>query len=236
MSGIIGYNFLTDKELSNSLSVKFKSMVYMLENFVKYAGTNFANPARIGGKISTTIMNLINQKQYKAVLNNIRLEQNNCILDIGFGNGYIIKKLIERGIPIKTYGIEISKDMLHKVELENIKSIQNKTLCLYLENINKTSFENSLFDKIYTVNTIYFWDNLDKCFFEIKRILKSDGLFLNVLYTKKYLDKIIYTKYGFNKYTLDDVKNITEDNGMDIIKIIEIQKNKSYCIISIKMK
>jgi SAM-dependent methyltransferase len=170
------------------------------------------------------------------VLDNIWLEQNNCILDIGFGNGYLIRKLIVEGIPIKIYGIEISKDMLCKVELENIKSIQNKTLYLCLENINKTSFGNSLFDKIYTVNTIYFWNNLDKCFFEIKRILKPDGLFLNVLYTKKYLDKIIYTKHGFNKYTLDDVRNITENNGMDIIKIIEIQKDKSYCIISKKMK
>jgi hypothetical protein len=89
MSGITGYIFLSDKEQDNSLSDKLKSMVYMLNNFVKYVGINFANPAGIGGRISTGIMNIINQKQYKAVLDNIRLEQNNCILDIGFGNGYL---------------------------------------------------------------------------------------------------------------------------------------------------
>ena len=73
----------------------------MVENFVKYVGANFANPAGIGGKVSTKIMNIINQKQYKVILDNIRLEQNNCILDIGFGNGYLIKKLIGRNIPKK---------------------------------------------------------------------------------------------------------------------------------------
>jgi SAM-dependent methyltransferase len=204
----------------------------ILKNFVKYVGANFANPAGIGGNISTKIMNIMNQEQYKVVLDNIRLEQNNCILDIGFGNGYLIKKLIGENIPIKICGIDISKDMLRKVELENIKNVQNGTLYLRMENINKTSFENNLFDKIYTVNTIYFWPELNKCFSEIKRVLKPDGIFLNVIYTRKYLDKIVYTKYGFNKYTVDDIKNLTENNGMSIIEIIEIQKDKSYCIIS----
>jgi SAM-dependent methyltransferase len=199
---------------------------------VKYVGANFANPAGVGGKISTKIMNIINRKQYKVVLDNIRLEQNNCILDIGFGNGYLIKKLIGGNIPIKIYGIEISKDMKRKVERENTKNIQNGTLYLCVENINKTSFENSLFDKIYTVNTIYFWTELDKCFSEIKRILKPNGIFLNVLYTKKYLDKIVYTKYGFAKYTTDDITNLTENSCMSIIETIEIKKDKSYCIIS----
>jgi hypothetical protein len=52
---------------------------------------------------------------------------------------------------------------------------------------------------------------------------------------KEYLDKIIYTKYGFNKYSVEEIENITENNGMEIMRTIEIKKNKSYCIIS-KMK
>jgi SAM-dependent methyltransferase len=161
--------------------------VNTLNNFVKYVGVNFANPAGVGGKISTKIMNVINRKQYKVILDNLRLEQNNCILDIGFGNGYLIKKLIGGNIPIKIYGIEISKDMRRQVERENAKSIQNGTLYLRVENINKTSFENNLFDRIYTVNTIYFWTELDKCFSGIKRILKPHGIFLNVLYSRNVM-------------------------------------------------
>jgi len=73
---------------------------------------------------------------------------------------------------------------------------------------------------------------LGNIFSEIKRILKPNGKFLNVIYTKEYLNKIIYAKYGFKKYTVEEIKNITEENGMKIIEIIEIRKNKSYCIIS----
>ena len=194
----------------------------MISSFVKYVGRNFGNPNGFGGKITTKIMNIINQKQYNAVLNNIHLKQDNIILDIGFGNGYLIKKLFEQNISIKIYGIEISNDMINKTTIKNKQNIENGKLKLSLENINKTSFGENTFDKIYTVNTIYFWNELDKSFSEIKRILKPDGMFINV----------IYTKYGFNKYGVEEIEKITKDNGMKIIKTVEINKNKSYCIVS----
>jgi len=206
----------------------------MLNRFIKYVGNNFGNPNGIGGILSTLFMNIFNQKQYKAVLDNINLKDNDNILDIGFGNGYLINKLFKKYIQIKIFGIEISNDMVNKVSKKYKKYIEKEQLKLNLEDIGKTSFENETFNKIYTINTIYFWNNLEKCFSEIKRILKPNGIFLNIIYTKEYLNKIIYTKFGFNKYTVEEIKNITENNGMEILKTIEIKRNKSYCIISKK--
>ena len=206
----------------------------MFVKFIKYVGKNFGNPRGIGGIISTIIMNIINQPQYKSILENINLENNDNILDIGFGNGYLIYKLFQKNVPIKVFGIEISDDMLKKVSKKYDHIIRNDNLKLYLENIEKTSFENETFDKICTINTIYFWNDLQKCFSEIKRIIKPNGIFLNVIYSKDFLDKLIYTKYGFKKFTKDELKKITEENGMNVIKVIEIRKNKSYCIISKK--
>ena len=203
----------------------------MLNRFIKYVGNNFGNPNGIGGILSTLFMNIFNQKQYKAVLDNINLKDNDNILDIGFGNGYLINKLFKKYIQIKIFGIEISNDMVNKVSKKYKKYIEKEQLKLNLEDIGKTSFENETFNKIYTINTIYFWNNIEKCFSEIKRILKPNGIFLNIIYTKEYLNKIIYTKYGFNKYTVEEIKNITENNGMEILKIIEIKRNKSYCIV-----
>ena len=204
----------------------------MINKFIKYVGGNFGNPNGIAGKISTKLMNIINQRQYMAILDNINLEQNDIILDIGFGNGYFINKLFKKNIPINIYGIEISNDMVNNVSKKYKKSIENGLLKLSLENIVNTSFENGTFNKMYTINTIYFWNDLEKCFFEIKRILKPNGIFLNAIYTKEYLNKIIYTKYGFNKYSIEDLIKVTEENGMKINKIVEIKRNKIYCIIS----
>ena len=204
----------------------------MINKFIKYVGNNFGNPNGFGGRISTKIINLMNQKPYKTVLENIKLEPDNIILDIGFGNGYLFKKLFEKNIPIKIYGIEISNDMLNDVSIKYRQIIEKGNLKLFLEDISKTFFEKNTFDKIYTISTIYFWKELNKSLSEIKRILKPNGIFLNVMYTKEYFDKIIFTKYGFKKYTIEEIKKVTENSGMKIIKIIEIRKNKLYCIIS----
>jgi len=208
----------------------------MINKFIKYVGKNFGNPNGIIGKLFTKLMNIMNQKQYKAILDNINLFPNNVILDIGFGNGYLIKKLFKKNVEINIYGIEISNDMI-KIVTHKLKNyIKKNYLKLTLEGIEQTSFENNTFDKICTVNTFYFWNELEKCFSEIKRILKPNGIFLNAIYTKDYLDKIVYTKYGFKKYTVDEIKKITEKNGMKVNEIIEIKKNKAYCIISENVK
>ena len=81
----------------------------MFDNFIKYVSRNFGNPNGIGGKISVKLMNIINQKQYKTVLKNINLKSNDYILDIGFGNGYMINVLFKQKIPITVYGIDISE-------------------------------------------------------------------------------------------------------------------------------
>ena len=86
--------------------------------FIKFIGSNFGNPRGIVDLITTKIMNIMNQKLYKTILENINLEQNNILLDIGFGNGYLIKKLLKKNVEIKIYGIEISKDMVKKVTLK----------------------------------------------------------------------------------------------------------------------
>jgi len=205
----------------------------MFNKFIEYVGNNFRNPNGIGGKIATKIMNIMNQKQYKAVLNNINLENNGVLLDIGFGNGYLINKLFKMNNNIKIYGIDISNDMVKNVSKKYKQYIDNNRLKLLLENINnKTTFENEMFNKIYTVNTIYFWDDLQECFSEIKKILKPDGIFINAIYTKKQLDKTKFSRKGFNKYSKEEIIKITEENGMTIKKIIEIKENISYCIIS----
>jgi len=209
----------------------------MIKKFIKYIGNNFRKPNGIGGKITTKLMNLMNQKQYKAVLDNISLETNDILLDIGFGNGYLINKLFKMNNNVKIYGIDISNDMVNIVSQKYKQYIDNNCLKLLLENINdETTFENDMFSKIYTVNTIYFWNDLNKCFSEIKRILKPNGIFINAIYTKEYLDKTEFSKYGFIKYSKEDMLKLTEENGMKIKNIVEIKKNKSYCIISENVK
>lgn len=197
----------------------------------KYISRQFSNPSGIGGTVSTFIMNTMNKTQYKSVFNNIDTCDSDNVLDIGFGNGYLIKNLANtmKGM---FYGIDISSDMLQKALSKSNDLIKSKRLDLAVGNVMKMAYEDNFFSFVYTVNTVYFWDDIAKGFTEIKRVLKPGGIFINVIYSKEYLDKIKYTQFGFNKYTPEDLKDITKENGFEIIDLIEIKRNSSYCLIA----
>lgn len=200
-------------------------------NITKYIAGQFGKPTGVGGIISTFIMNRINQVQYKSVMDNLDFSKQDKILDIGFGNGYLIKHLAKKNDGY-FYGIEISDDMLKNGCKRNSELIEEGKVCLTKGDVVDIPFETSFFDKVYTVNTIYFWEDIDKSLSEIKRVLKPNGIFINVIYSKEWLDNIKYTKYGFSKYTPKELEEVTVRNGLNVIKITETKKDISYCIIS----
>lgn len=202
-----------------------------LMNITKYIAEQFGKPTGIGGIISTFIMNRMNQIQYKSVMNNLNCSEKDRILDIGFGNGYLINTLAKKNEG-EFYGIEISDDMLKTGCKRNSKLIKQGKVHLTKGNVMDIPFQNSFFDKVYTVNTVYFWENLDKSLSEIKRVLKPNGAFINAIYSKQWLDGIKYTQYGFSKYTPRELEEATLRNGLNVFKVIETRKNISYCIIS----
>ena len=178
-------------------------------------------------------MNCLNWKLYKAVLENLNICSTDIILDIGFGNGYLVRKLSDKNIQ-KICGIEISPDMLKVTCRKSEKKIEQGKVELLLANVQDLPFENDVIDKVYTINTVYFWKDIHRGFAEIKRVLKPDGVFLNVIYLKKWLDKLPVTKYEFSKYTAEQIDKITTESGLKTERIFEIQAKKSICVIARK--
>ena len=204
-----------------------------MKKIYKYIARQFGNPTGFGGKISTLIMNFLNKKLYKAIVENLHIRTTDTILDIGFGNGYLIRRLSNKNLQ-KIYGIEISPDMLKVATKKSRKKIEQGKVELLLADVQNLPFENDLIDKIYTINTVYFWRDINRGFAEIKRVLKPNGVFLNVIYLKDWLDKLPVTQYGFSKYTAEQIENITIENGLKIERIFEIHSRKSICIIAKK--
>jgi ubiquinone/menaquinone biosynthesis C-methylase UbiE len=204
----------------------------MISKVYNFISTQFSNPHGIFGSIITVFMNLLNKKQYQSILSNINIEKTSVVLDVGFGNGYLIRKILSKN-PKKIYGIDISKDMVNQTKRKMEKHLKNKKIDLMVADVKDLPFNNDLFDSIYTVNTMYFWDYPKESFSEIIRTLKKDGMFLNVVYSKEWLSKSKITE-KYNKYDINEIKEMTNKAGFNILNIIEIENKKSYCIISRK--
>ena len=202
-------------------------------NFVKFIGTQFSNPRGFWGKISSYFMNHLNKKQYKSVMKLFRELKPEYVLDIGFGNGYLLEALSKKNNTI-FYGIEMSESMLNSARKRNHGMIHNKKMFLSLSDVVHMDFKDSIFDFIYTVNTVYFWSDLKKGYSEVYRTLKSGGAFANVFYTKAWLDKLSYTKYDFTKYSQNELLNEIKKMSFSKVELIEIKKDCAYCLVAWK--
>lgn len=202
-------------------------------NFTEYIGSQFGNPRGIMGKICCAIMNVINRKMYIKVSDSIL--ENSCkdILDIGFGNGYLEKRISKQsGVIIN--GIDISKDMLKIAAKRNKKAVEQGRVTLSLGDCCNLEFQNGMFDAVTSVNTIYFWPDTVKGLSEIKRVLKDNGIFVNAVYSQEWLKRMSYTKKGFNFFSKEDYISDGKKAGFSKVIIEEAVNGKSYLIKYIK--
>jgi ubiquinone/menaquinone biosynthesis C-methylase UbiE len=200
---------------------------------MSYVGEQFHKPTGLGGRLATFVMNRQNWRQYLGTESVLELDATDSVLDIGFGNGYMLNRLAGQH-NCHFYGIDISSDMLDVATSRNRKHIGDGRMSLLLGSVEKTGLADGLIDKAYTVNTVYFWTSLDAGLTEIWRILRPDGVFINTVYSKAMLDSLPVTKNGYAKYEIDELLKAGERNGFSV-KIVPIVEGRSYSVIYIKL-
>ena len=195
-----------------------------------YIGSQFKKPRGFVGKCCCIVMNVINNAMYRRVLQYIDADEKTKILDIGYGNGYLINRIYKKYSSI-IYGIDISEDMKKEAEKRNEQGVKNGNIKLSVGDCCNCVYSDNFFDIITTVNTVYFWQSSEVGLAEIYRILKPNGVFYNVVYTKEWLQRLSYTKEGFHFFEKQELCTLGKQSGFSNIAVIDISKNKSFMVI-----
>ncbi len=145
-------------------------------------------------------------------------QTNSLILEIGMGNGLFIQEVLNLNNDLKYIGLDFSQTMIDEATKLNQKLIDEQKVSFVNGSIESLPFEDNSIDYVTSTNTIYFWPNLKENAKEIYRVLKPDGKILIGYRSKKRMNKIELTKYGFNKYTETEVENLLESTGFKKIK------------------
>ena len=91
-------------------------------------------------------------------------------------------------------------------------------------------FNEKSFDKIFTINTVYFWEEPEKIMTQIHRVLKPKGLFINTLYSNETLARLSHTNYGYNRHTLKQLIDYGNDANFKV-EAVPILNNAAYCVM-----
>lgn len=190
------------------------------EQELKELASQLSHPKGKNGTATAKSMNVANDNMIRNVINQIDIFDDINILEIGPGNGLHIKYVFEKKPNLNYTGIDISELMIHEATDLNSELIKNGKAIFELTNGEIIEKENNFFNAIFTVNTLYFWKNPKEYLQELYRVLKNEGQLILGFVPKSTMEKIPFTKYGFELYDNESVQNLLEEIGFKIDKII----------------
>lgn len=161
-------------------------------------------------------MNYVNKPLYNLTFDAMEIDENDAILEIGFGTGNFFRNLFEKQPEMHISGIDYSEEMVEMARETNRENISNGTLKLKLGNSDSIPFPDQSFNKVFGNMVIYFWDQPEKHLEEIKRVLKPGGKFYTGMRTHESMMVFPFIEFGFNLYSIQEWKEILIKNGFSI--------------------
>jgi ubiquinone/menaquinone biosynthesis C-methylase UbiE len=146
------------------------------------------------------------------------------ILEIGMGNGFFVHHIVEKDSSIQYTGADFSDVMIKEAERINAPWINNRQVRFVLSDVTTLPFNDNSFNKVFTINTIYFWEDAIKVLKEIKRVLQPKGRLIITLRPKWQMKNYPFTKYGFTMYSKEEVERLLNENGFTVLHANEIQE------------
>lgn len=137
---------------------------------------NMRKPKGKLGKIQLKSMN----KEHTPVslwgLKHLDIKPDDVILDVGCGGGINVNRMAEKAK--KVYGIDYSIESVNLSREVNYQEIYDGKVEIHKGNVKNLPYDDNTFDIVTAFETVYFWPDIEKCFGEVKRVLKPGGIFL----------------------------------------------------------
>ena len=175
------------------------------------------------GDFGKTVAENMNHSNSAINLHTIQLLQvqaYDTVLEIGMGNGFFCKDVLARHASVHYTGCDFSALMVTEANALNATAVENGRANFVWADAVALPFEDNRFSKLFTINTIYFWEPPLPALAEIYRVLEPGGVAIISLRTKKSMLQMPFVGYGFHLYEEDDLLPLLGETGFTSIKII----------------
>lgn len=167
---------------------------------------NPGNPNGEAGEMMLERMNASHSELTDWALGLINFCVDDHVLDVGCGGGAALNKISKMVSAGYLYGVDHSDVSVALTEKHNSEIIKEGRMNILKSSVEKLPFLNSIFDKIITVESFYFWPDPQNNLKEIRRTLKPSGKFYLVseIFDQPDLPKeVLYNIKKYNLYNPD---------------------------------
>jgi ubiquinone/menaquinone biosynthesis C-methylase UbiE len=202
----------------------------------------FSNQARkptglFGRFIMSTIFDKGNADLNSFVYELLSVQPDDHILEIGFGTGKLINKMVQQIIDGSIVGVDFSDTMISIAKKKNRKHVDKGKVKLLRGNFDEMTFGNEYFTKVCSVNTLYFWSNPEYTTRKIANIIKPKGKLVLAFEDIEQLKQRNLSSDIFHLYSKDAVQHLLIAAGFSSDIRIESKKRGDsvlHCAVAVK--
>jgi ubiquinone/menaquinone biosynthesis C-methylase UbiE len=185
--------------------------------------SQLGHPSGEKGTEIAQMMNETNIGMTKNAISNLKLNSGDSILELGHGNGGHLEYLFSVCENVQYTGLEISSLMCEEAQQVNKSFMNDQKAQFFLYDGEIIPFEADTFNKLFTVNTLYFWKDPSAMLSELSRVLKPKARFSLTFAHRSFMEMLPFTAFGFTLYNPEEVLGLIDPSNFKV-KQIDTQK------------
>lgn len=180
---------------------------------------HLANPEGAIGIAVSAGLNKTNASLYAAARVALALQHDERVLEIGFGNGQEIARLLSSAPGVVYTGVDFSETMVAEGVSRNTAAVAEGRVTLRRASSSALPFSDGSFDKALALNTIYFWENPVADLTEIRRVLRAGGRFVLGAIAPWSTKNREHFRHGFRFYEKEQLVGLFKHAGFTSVEI-----------------
>jgi arsenite methyltransferase len=154
----------------------------------RFVARQLSRPSGIMGALIRFLMNRHNARMNAFAVRQLNIEPTDRVFEIGFGGGVTLQSLMKSAACVA--GVDRSDDVIGWAQRRFSTEINADRADFRQGNVEALPFDTAAFDKVCTVNTVYFWSSLEAGSAEIHRVLKPRGRVAIGFLPKERMDRM----------------------------------------------
>jgi ubiquinone/menaquinone biosynthesis C-methylase UbiE len=147
----------------------------LFKRFKKLVDKQYGKPKGLVGLYIGEKMVQQHQPETLWTINLLSPQHDDTILELGCGAGYAVKQIIDEFHVNQLVGLDISKTVIQSARIRNRKHLSNGKVKFLQGDVKQLPFQDQFFSKVFSIQSIYFWEDLPNTFAEIYRVMKPEG-------------------------------------------------------------
>ena len=196
-----------------------------------------AKPSGLFGRLFTARwLEKANAGMNVLTLEGLALGAADRLLEVGFGSGYLLDRVLAERLCAYVAGIDVSPEMVQHVSRRLGRHIRAGKAEIRHGDIELMPFADATFTRLCSVNTLYFWRDPERALAECRRVLEPGGRLALCFNAKKELAKWPGHVHGFTLYELSDLEILLAAAGFYGIEAgtgNDTGQGKFYCLTGI---